>query len=67
MDERGITQAELAARTGGTPAHLNMVISGKKDISTKFAMLLEYALGVPMNFWINLQVHYDAENRGDFK
>lgn len=67
LDERGITQAELAARTGVTPEDISMVISGKKDISAKFAMSLEYALNVPMNFWINLQMHYDAENRGDFK
>ena len=67
LDERGITQAELAARTGVTPEDISMVISGKKDISAKFAMSLEYALKVPMNFWINLQMNYDAENRGDFK
>lgn len=67
LDERGITQAELAARTGVTPEDISMVISGKKDISAKFAMSLEYALNVSMNFWINLQMHYDAENRGDFK
>ena len=67
LDERGITQAELAARTGVTPEDISMVISGKKDISDKFEMSLEYALNVPMNCWINLQMHYDAENRGDFK
>ena len=61
LDERGITQAELAARTGVTPAYISMVISGKKDISAKFAMSLEYALDIPKTFWINLQAHYDAE------
>ncbi|MGM9580660.1 MAG: HigA family addiction module antitoxin [Anaerovibrio sp.] len=66
LDARGITQAELAVRTGITPAYISMVIAGKKDISDKFAMSLEYALDVPKTFWINLQAHYDAENRGDF-
>lgn len=59
--ERGITQAELAARTGVTPAYVCNVISGKKDISAKFALALEYALGVSKSFWINLQANYDAE------
>lgn len=59
--ERGITQAELAARTGVTPAYVCNVISGKKDISAKFALALEYALGVSKTFWINLQANYDAE------
>ncbi len=59
--ERGITQSELAARTGVTPAYVCNVISGKKNISAKFAFALEYALGVSKSFWINLQANYDAE------
>lgn len=61
LDERKISQVELAARTGVTPAFISSVISGKKDISIKFAFALEYALGVPKSFWINLQANYDAE------
>lgn len=61
LTERGITQAELAARTGVTPAYVCNVVAGKKDISAKFAFALEYALGVPKTFWINLQANYDAE------
>ena len=29
--------------------------------SGKFAYALEYALGVPKTFWLNLQANYDAE------
>ena len=61
LEERGITQAELAARTGVTTAYVCNVIAGKKDISAKFAFALEYALGVPKSFWMNLQSNYDAE------
>ena len=59
--ERGITQAELALRTGVTAAYVSNVIAGKKDISAKFAFALDYALGVPKSFWLNLQANYDAE------
>ena len=59
--ERGMSQAELAARAGVTPAYISNVISGKKDISAKFAFALEYVLGVPKSFWLNLQSHYEAE------
>lgn len=59
--ERGITQMELAARTGVSAAYVNNVIAGKKNISAKFAMSLEYALGVPKSFWLNLQANYEAE------
>ena len=32
LDERGITQAELATRTGVTPAYVSNVIAGTKDL-----------------------------------
>lgn len=61
LEDRGISQAELAASTGVSAAYVSNVIAGKKDISSKFAFALEYALGVPKSFWINLQANYDAE------
>lgn len=61
ITERGISQAELAMRTDVSAAYISNVISGKKNISAKFAMNLEYALGVPKSFWLNLQAIYDAE------
>lgn len=61
LEDRGITQAELASRTGVSPAYVSNVIAGKKGISANFAMGLEYALGVPKSFWLNLQANYEAE------
>ena len=43
LEDRGITQAELAARTGVSKTYVSNVISGKKNISLKFAAALEYA------------------------
>ena len=37
------------------------MIAGKKGISANFAMGLEYALGVPKSFWLNLQANYESE------
>ena len=61
LSERGISQLELASSTGVSPAYVSKVVSGKKDISAKFAFALEYALDVPKSFWLNLQANYDAE------
>lgn len=61
LEERGITQAELSSRTGVSPAYVSNVIAGKKGISANFAMGLEYALGVPKSFWLNLQANYESE------
>lgn len=61
LKERELTQSELAARTGVSTAYVCNIIAGKKDISANFAMALEYALGVPKSFWLNLQANYEAE------
>lgn len=61
LEDRGITQKELAQRAGVSEAFLSDVIHGKKDISKGLAMGLEYALDVPSSFWLNLQANYDAE------
>ena len=61
LEERKITQKELAQRAGVSEPFLSDVIHGKKDISKKLAVGLEYALGVPSSFWLNLQANYDAE------
>ena len=46
---------------GVSEAVLSDVIHGKKDISRSLAKGLEYALGVPTSFWLNLQDNYDSE------
>ena len=61
LEEKNMTQEELAIRTNYSPKHISEVIRGKKDISSEFANCLEYATGVPAHFWINLQANYDKE------
>lgn len=61
LEERKLLQKELAQRAGVSEAFLSDVIHGRKDISKGLAIGLEYALGVPCSFWLNLQANYDAE------
>ena len=61
LNERNISQLELATCAGVSPAYVCNVISGKKSISARFAQSLEYVLGVPKSFWLNLQANYEAE------
>ena len=60
LEERGITQSELASSAGVSPAYVSNVIAGKKGISANFARGLEYAIGVPKSFWRNFlkQMNY---------
>ncbi len=61
LNERDMSQKELAIRTGVTEKHVSTIITGIKPISVAFAKKLEYALGIDASFWINLQSNYDRE------
>lgn len=61
LEDRDMSQKELAVRTGMTEKHISTVVKGQKNISVAFAKKLEYALGVDTSFWINLQANYDRE------
>ena len=61
LEDREMSQRELAVRTGMTEKHVSTVIHGQKGISAAFAKKLEYALGIETSFWMNLQANYDRE------
>ena len=61
LEEKQMSQEELAIRTGFSPKHVSEVVNGKKGISPSFAKSLEYVFGMPSSFWINLQGIYDKE------
>ena len=58
IDGLGISQEELAARTGFTSKHINQLISGVKRISADTALRLEKVTAVPARFWNNLESNY---------
>lgn len=61
LDDREITQRELALRTNVTEPHVSAIIKGRKALSVSFAKKLEYALSIDASFWINLQANYEKE------
>lgn len=61
LEDKKMSQEELAIRTEYSAKHISEVISGKKDISSKFANALEYVFGISTEFWLNLQGIYDYE------
>ena len=62
LESNNMTQKELSARIGITPKHLNLIISGKADISTETAFKLEKVFSLSASFWNNLQRQYDEDN-----
>ena len=57
----GMSQKELAIRTGATEKHISTVINGFKPISTAFAKKLSYAIDKEPTYWLKLQAEYDME------
>ena len=58
LDERGMSQAELAQRTDLSPKHINRIVNGHVQISTDVAMRLERAADVPARLWLSLEANY---------
>lgn len=54
----GMSQAELAQRTGRPKKTINEIIKGKAPISADTAIQLERVLRVPASFWNNLDRNY---------
>lgn len=61
IDHIGMSQAELAERLGRSVPKLNELIKGKAPITKETATKLEYVLGVPASFWLNLERTYQDE------
>jgi len=58
MHALGMTQRELADRTGLTVQTLNRIFKGEQPISYETANKLELVTGVPAGFWNNLEAQY---------
>jgi len=58
IEAKGMSQAELAVRTGYSKKTINQIIRGKAPITPEVALCLELALGVPASFWNQLERDY---------
>jgi HTH-type transcriptional regulator/antitoxin HigA len=58
LEALGMSQAELAERTGRPKKTINEIIKGKTSISPDTALQLERALGIPAAFWNNRERQY---------
>jgi HTH-type transcriptional regulator/antitoxin HigA len=58
LESRGMSQVELAARTGRPKQHINEIVAGKASITQDMAIQLERALGAPASFWNAREARY---------
>ena len=62
LDSLGMSQLELATRTGLSKKTINEIMQGKSPITPETALKLERVLERPAHFWNNLERQYQ-ENR----
>ena len=59
LEEREITQSELARRINVQPKTVNEICRGKRGISAEMATKLSRALGASPQFWLNLEKNWE--------
>lgn len=59
IEYRGISQTKLAGDLGIKKSLLNELIKGKRDFTIEYSLMLEAALGIDADYWINLQNIYN--------
>jgi len=58
LQDRDLTQSELAQRLGRPLKTINEIIKGKAAITADTAIQLERTLGISASFWTNLETQY---------
>jgi addiction module HigA family antidote len=59
LEAKGMSQLELAMRSGRPKTKINEIIKGKISITPETAIQLENVLGIPASFWNTRQKKYD--------
>lgn len=72
LEDRGMTQKEFAQRMDMSEKHISRLINGEVHLTPDVALRLEHVLGLPAQFWNNLEARYreklaraEAENAMD--
>jgi HTH-type transcriptional regulator / antitoxin HigA len=60
LEDRGMSQAELARRTGMSAKHINLILKGSATITPDTALKLERVLNIPARIWNALEANYQG-------
>jgi HTH-type transcriptional regulator / antitoxin HigA len=58
IEALGMSQADLAIRTGHSEKHISQVINGHAPITPQTALEFERVVGVPARFWLSAEARY---------
>jgi HTH-type transcriptional regulator / antitoxin HigA len=60
LEDRGMSQAELARRTGISAKHIHMILKGSASMTPDTALKLERVLNIPARIWNALEANYQG-------
>jgi addiction module HigA family antidote len=63
LEERTMTQTELALLVGQSESDVAEIIGGKQAITPQTALHLEQVFGVSSAYWLTHEAHYQASER----
>lgn len=58
LDERGMSQAELAIQMGQSLETIRKIATGEAIITLEIAQQFEHVFKTPARFWLNREQHY---------
>lgn len=61
LEARNMSQQNLANNLGISKSEVSLLVNGHRNITAQIAVLLEKALKIEAEFWMNLQMKYDIE------
>lgn len=65
LQERGLSQSDLARHIGVEPGVINVICNGKRGVSAVMAKKLAVAFGTSPELWMNLQSSFDLAQAED--
>ena len=61
LEARELNQQYLVEKMGMSKSEISLLVHGHRNITPEIAVLLEKALGIDAEIWMNLQVKYDLD------
>ena len=61
LEYRGMCQKEFAKRMDMSEKHISRLINGKVELTQGTSLRLENVLGIPANFWNNMEIIYQEQ------
>ena len=61
IEYRGISQKQLSKQIDVPYTMLNEILNGKRPVTASFAILIEAAIGIEADLFVNMQARYNMQ------